>query len=374
MDMQQFRQNVLSFIAVHRLSGGVGRYRYSLVAQNPTLYSSAYAAMTRSLLNDLDSLSASDRREWIDYFNHHQGDEGLYLDPAIYNQGWYENDPLWCGRSHLTCHVLSALACLGGVAKKPFRWLNQFYSIEEFLTSRNWTDGVDTTGNEIMNVGTILQYARDFHYDDRAGKAVEVLLAWLDAHWINPKTGVWGTMDIVDPMNRSRLVQAAYHWWDLYFYDHHPIPYVERAIDTVLLTQNSRGGFGCGIHNPDTPYHSSACEDIDSIDPLVRMSRQTDYRNTDIQIALTRGLDWLIQNQMPDGGFVFMLDKPFEYGHTELGGLKNTGAMFPTWFRTLTVSLLAQGLPDSWAGNYPWYFVRCPGYQFWSIPNDKKRS
>ncbi len=362
--MQQFRQQVLSFIAGHQLPGRVGQYRYSLATQQPTLYSSAYAAMTRSLLNDLDTLSASDRKEWIDYFNRHQDDDGLYLDPVIFNQGWYKDDPLWCGRSHLTCHVLTALASLGGVAKKPFRWLNQFYPIEAFLDSRNWIDGVDFTGNEIMNVGTILQYARDFHHDDRAGKAVETLLNWLDSHWINPQTGLWGTMDIADPLNRSRLVQAAYHWWPLYFYDRHPIPYIEQAIDTVLATQNSCGGFGCGCHNPETPHHSSACEDIDSIEPLVRMSRHTEYRKADIQTALTRGLGWLIQNQMPDGGFVFMLDKPFEYGHAELTGPKNIGAMFPTWFRTLTVAMLAQALPDSWVGKYPWYFVHCPGYQF----------
>jgi len=217
-----------------------------------------------------------------------------------------------------------------------------------------------------MNVGTILQYSRDFHHDDRAGRAVEFLLDWLDGHHINASSGMWGSFDLSVPVNRSRAVQAAYHWWALYFYDRHPIPCVERAIDTVLATQNASGGFGCGVHNSDEPIKSSACEDIDSIDPLARMMTQTDYRRTDIQCALERAMDWVVKNQMPDGGFVFMLDRPFEYGHAELASGKNVGAIFPTWFRTLSLAILGKALPNTWLGKYPWNFVRCPGYQFWS--------
>jgi len=42
---------------------------------------------------------------------------------------------------------------------------------------------------------------------------------------------------------------------------------------SVPATQNPSGGFGCGVHNPDEPLQSSACEDSDSSDPLCRSSR-----------------------------------------------------------------------------------------------------
>jgi hypothetical protein len=42
---------------------------------------------------------------------------------VIFDQGWFKGDPLDCGRPHLTCHVVAALACLGGVAAKPIAWL-----------------------------------------------------------------------------------------------------------------------------------------------------------------------------------------------------------------------------------------------------------
>jgi hypothetical protein len=35
---------------------------------------------------------------------------------------------------------------------------------------------------------------------------------------------------------------------------------------------------------------SSACEDIDSIDPLVRLTRATDHRRDDVRTALQRSL------------------------------------------------------------------------------------
>jgi len=366
-DMDAIRERTLAFIESCRMEG-VGRYRYSAAVREATLYSSTYAVMTRSLYNDLDSVSDSERREWIDYFQRHQDDDGLYRDPVIYDQGWYAGDPLWCGRMHQTCHVIPALTCLGAVAGKPFAVAREFSDIDRLLLwlgERDWGAKVAWTGNEIMNVGTLLQYARDFHNDERAGRAVDAMLDWLDTHWINPETGVWGALELADPVKRSHAVQAAYHWWPLYFYDGRSIPCVERAIDTVLETQNPTGGFGWGIHNAEEPAKSSACEDIDSIDPLVRMSTRTDYRRGDILRALERALEWVLRNQMDDGGYVFVLDREFEYGHPEFLGERNRGAMFPTWFRTLSIALMGQALEESPAGLYPWRFVRCPGCQFW---------
>ncbi len=334
----------------------------------PTLYSSCYATATRSLCNDLDDMTEAERGEWIGYLNRHQDDDGLYRDPVIFDQGWYAGDPMWCGRIHQTCHVIIALTCLGGVSLKEFqvvRELTDLRQLATWLESRDFGERVAWTGNEIMNVGTLLQYARDFHNDDRAGRAVEFLLDWLDSHWLNPETGVWGTLDLSDPLQLSHTVQAAYHWWPLYIYDLRPNPHIERAIDTVLRTQNPNGGFGWGVHNSTSPFISSACEDIDSIDPLVRMSHLTDYRWADIHAALQRAAPWVLSNQMTDGGFVFIRDRAFEYGHPEFRGEADAGAMFPTWFRTLSLALIGKALPDHALGQYPWHFVDCPGYQFW---------
>jgi hypothetical protein len=153
----------------------------------------------------------------------------------------------------------------------------------------------------------------------------------------------------------------------LFAYDGRKFPHTERAIDSVLKTQNVNGGFGWGVHNPDDPSISSACEDIDSIDPLARLYYMTDYRGTDIQTTLQKARQWVLKNQMSDGGFVFMLNRPFEYGHPELLGPDGVGAMFPTWFRTLSLAIIDQVVSEN--NQYGWHFSKCPGYQYWIQEN-----
>jgi hypothetical protein len=359
---------VLRFIGSMRLpEHGPGGYRYAAGVSAPTLYSSTYAAMARSLLGDLGRLSAAERQAWADYLNRHQDEDGLYRDPVTFDQGWYAGDPLWCGRSHLTCHAIIALTCLGTVAPRPFRWLEPWRDpdrLRTWLAERDWGARVAWTGNEVMNVGTLLQYARDVHGDSQAGLAIEALLDWLATHHLDPASGVWGSLHLSDPRQRSHAVQAAYHWWPLFFYDQRPVPNADRAIDTVLATQNPDGGFGWGVHNPAAPFLSSACEDIDSIDPLCRLTALTGHRRGEVAAALGRAADWVLTNQSPDGGFVFVRGRAFEYGHPQFRGEADAGAMFPTWFRLLSLALIGRALPGHALASVPWHFVRCPGYQF----------
>ncbi len=354
---------MLDFVAGCRLDGP--RWRYSREVTQPTLYSSCYAALTLSLCGELDGLALSEREAWLAWLDVHQDDDGLYRDPVIFGQGWYADDPLWCGRTHLTCHVLPALAALGGVARREFTWLRP-YADPDRVT--RWLDGLDFgarvawSGNEILNVGTLLQYARDRHHDDAAGRAVTALLDWLDTHHLDPATGLWGP-PVTDRIRLSHGVQAAYHWWLLYFYDGRPVPYPERAVDSVLATRNQLGGFGCGTHHPSDPDRGSACEDIDSIDPLARLSYVTGHRADEVREALAGAVAWVRSTRTADGGFPFVPGEPFAYGHPELSAGAGVGAMFPTWFRTLSVALAEQALT---AAEQPatWRFVDCPGYQF----------
>ena len=66
-----------------------------------------------------------------------------------------------------------------------------------------------------------------------------------------------------------------------------------------------------------------------------------------------------------DGGFVFRRGEPLVYGHERMSSGADESAMFPTWFRTLSLAYLAQALPDSAVGGFDWQFLHCPGHQFW---------
>lgn len=368
LSFEAFRTGMLQFVESCRMPDhGPGRYRFAAASPAPTLYSSCYAAMTRDLLNDLQTLPSNERRAWAEYIHAHQDADGLFRDPAIFGEGWYAEDPFWCGRPHLTCHVIIALACLGERTRRSFA-LAEHYSrlgtLEQWLASRDFGARVAWTGNEIMNLGVLLQYARDFHGDDRAGRAVDFILEWLSQNHLSAATGVWGSLDVSDPLNRSHAVQAAYHWWPLYFYDRQPVPHLQRALDTVLATQNPTGSFGWGVHNPQSPFDASACEDIDSIDPLVRMAALAPDRRPEVVAAMQRALPRLLTNRTPDGGMAFIRGRELQYGHPLLYAPKGRGGMFPSWFRTLVVALAAQVLCDSEYGRFQWRFTDCPGYQF----------
>ena len=369
LDNGRLRSRTLAFVESMRLPGGAcGRYRYSPGCSEPTLYSSTYAAMTRDLYDDLGALSKADRDAWIGYLQSHQDDDGLFRDPVIFDQGQYKNDPEWCGRRHLSCHVVTALTSLGAVANKPMRFLEPFFApggLVRWLEARHWQAQPDFVGNEVLNVGTLLQYARDFQKEPRAAAAVEEMLRWMTAHHTNAATGLWGGLDVSKPRLLSTAVQGAYHFWLVYFYDDEPIPHPERAIDSCLATQNACGGFGLGVHT-GSDQESSACEDIDSIDPLARLLfREPPYRRDDIRAALARGAEIVLAAQLADGGFQFVRGRGFEYGHPQLAANATQGAMFPTWFRTLTLAYLGKALPDSPLGHVPWRFCNCPGIQFW---------
>jgi len=369
LDTARLRAATLGFVASQRVAAGpYGRYRYAAGCTEPTLYSSTYAAMTRDLHGDLATLSTAEREEWIAYLQAHQDDDGLFRDPVIFDQGWYAGDPEWCGRRHLSCHVVTALTSLGAVAARPLRCLDPFLApggLVAWLESRDWQARPDFAGNEVLNVGTLLQYARDFQRESRAAAAVDELLRWMTDHHLVAATGLWGGLDTTRPRERSRAVQAAYHFWLLWFYDRVPIPHAERAIDSCLATQNACGGFGLGVHT-GSDRESSACEDIDSIDPLARLlGREPPHRRDDIRTALSRAAEVVLAAQAADGGFQFVRGRPFEYGHPQLAADATQGAMFPTWFRTLTLAYLGRALPASPLGAIPWRFCDCPGIQFW---------
>lgn len=146
------------------------------------------------------------------------------------------------------------------------------------------------------------------------------------------------------------MIQFAYHLFRLFFYDHETIPNAEKIIDITLSSQKKYGGFG-------EKQNSSACEDIDAIDILVYLSRQSNYRKDDITKALRHAFVFILSNQNDDGGFVFRRDEPFWYGSDIMSSKKNESALFPTWFRTLSLAYICDYLG---IGDYN--IIKCPGY------------
>ncbi|OHX37136.1 hypothetical protein BJL95_20910 [Methylomonas sp. LWB] len=254
--------------------------------------------------------------------------------------------------------MISAYTNLGGKPKYPFYFLEDYYDadrIKQWLDSHEWSKScthADDIDNKIMNIGCLLQYQRDAWNDDRARAAVNYLQSYLLSR-INKQTGMWGHFDTNNPDQLSRVVQFAYHLFPLFFYDGIQIQHHALVVEHVLATQNKLGGFGVQIN-------SSACEDMDSIDILIRFSPFTKNHKKEIDIRLYKSLNWILCNQVDDGGFVFRLYERFTYGHSQMSSKPNEGSMLSTWFRVLSIAYLDKHFET------PHNFVinRCPGYEF----------
>ena len=356
-----FKRQMLSYFESLRISngdGGYGRYRYAACQTQPVLYASLYAAMARHMLGDMETVTTRQREEWIAYIQSFQEMDGFFRDPLIAHPGsWYVPPHMeWCGWWHLSCHAIIGLTALNVVAAREFAVLKPYYDekfLRQWLAARDF-DKIDFVGNEVLNLGQLLQYARDFQCVRPAGRAVEIILDWLDETQ-DAATGLWGRAFVM-PEDRNKAYQGAYHFFLLYEYDGRPIRRPERIIDFMLTMQTSRGGFG--IHD-DT----SGCEDIDAMDPLARMYFRTPYRRHDIMQALCRGFPWVLHNRTPDGGFAFLRNRDMFYGSRLMYSGRDEGSSFATWWRMLSLAILSQVVRDHPVAQIPWQFIRCPGYQ-----------
>lgn len=337
----KLKHSTLSFVNSMQSGTSGFEFKYSKNCTSPNIYSSVYACLIFSMFGKLDDLSIDEKQEWVDYFNSFQSKtDGLFYDESLKNDLYNNTD--WWGARHLVLHIISVYIALGSKPRYPFHFLRVYYDrdyLKTWLDKQNWLESFsheNDIDNKIMNIVTALQYQRDYWNDKQAGYSVSFIQEYL-LERVNPNTGMWGYYNIEDKDELSRKIQFAYHLFPLFFYDNIDISNKEKIIDLTLATQNAYGGFGVKIN-------SSACEDIDSIDILIRFSKLTTYKSKEIEIALRRAYIWVMANQNDDGGYVFRRNEPFFYGHDQMFSGKNESAMFSTWFRTLTIGYLSNHL------------------------------
>jgi hypothetical protein len=356
-DIKEIKHATLRFIARMRVNRGgkdVG-YRFSESTTEPLLYCTLAALLLKHLYG-VDDPSTPVELEMVRRF---QGQDGLFRDPLIECRLAETED--WWGWRHLTLHALMTLALYNMPAQKEIQYLHQFFDKDRFrdyLQARDWGSRVDFTSNELQNIGVMLQYARDYQNLKVADSLLEVLYDVIGAHQ-DKRTGLFGhKFDTAEELAVG--AQAGYHFWLLYFYDKRPVPYGEAIIDSLLKTQNLLGGFGVN-------WNSTACEDIDSIDPLMRLGFHTDYRRTDVQNSLARTLPAVLSNLNGDGGWVFCRHEELQIVHPQMYSGPNESNLFYTWFRTLGLAYCLTGLGDDCPTTmrYEWRLsMRAPGHQF----------
>jgi hypothetical protein len=285
---------------------------------------------------------------------------GLFYDKCIATTMAETED--WWGWRHLSMLCLMALGLYGVVPKYPVDAIDEVSTLDALrndIANCDWGERVAYTSNRLQNLGVMLQFARDFQNSRKAERLVELLIDQISRQ-VNTQTGLFGRMPCKSGQQLSEHIQAAYHFWLIYDYDKIDIPAYEKAVEFILKTQNVFGGFGMC-------WNSSCCEDIDSIDPLYRWTRNVG-QHPRITEALRLGVVSVLHSRNSDGGFVFRRGEAMRYGDAPATwAIRDESTSFFTWFRLLSLAYATTATGrdlDSSVLKREWTWGRAPGLQF----------
>ena len=354
VDFDKLDSRISSFLHERKIGESlIDGFGYSRDSKSPTLYSLVYAILTLSLLGELEDSISGNRLDLIAKLDSYQDESGIFAE-SITREA---NETDWWGARHLSLHVVSAYEALSATPRKSFEFLEVWEGskgVDKLLRDVDWSNPDILNGdfdNKVMNIAGLLQYKRDKMKSESAAETLSILKKQLSLG-VNPETGLFGMFKPDNSEMLSRMVQFTYHIYNPFWFDRAHIPFAENLVLNVLKTQNFLGGFGPKLN-------TSACEDIDSIDLLARLTCQVPSLKKEISSSLDKALNWVVTNQVEDGGFVFRRFESYRYGHDVLKSEVEAGSMFATWFRLLSIAMITEA-----KGLKRYNFVDCPGYQF----------
>lgn len=355
-DFKKFNEHIISY--VKNMQGkSFYEYKFSGLQEQADLYSSVYAAMIFGLFGEIKKMSINEKKQWADYLLSHQREDGLFRDHKL-NSPKSENCHYW-GWHHLAPHMLIALDYLDSKPCYDFQIILNLFknqSMDDWLKSRNWKRNYLAVSNEIMNIGVLLQYSRDWFSNKRSDELIEEMELWLINNQWNPKSTLWGYKTTQSIFDLSKAIKTAYHILPIFYFDEKEyLLNTDLILDYTLKTQNILFGFGTSID-------SDACEDMDSTYLLSVINSNNTIIIQEVEETLRNYFNWVFVNMNADWGFVFKRFKSFQYADQPLlSSLKNQSNMFATWFRTLSIAFACKRLKIK----HRFQFSKVPGYQFY---------
>ena len=321
-DFARLRNQVLQF--VNSLRDENGEFRFASSSKKPCLYATVYGYLIYDLIGELDETSHIWLKDYLDSF---QIENGLFYDDRNYTSIYDEGDG-W-GARHLALHIIILYESINSTPKYNFSFLEKFHdkdNVKEWIQNLNWKNAWGAS-NAVMNIGCLLQYQRDYLHSD-IGDGLEYIIDWLETNMIEGMP-LWHEGQLSNETALLDSIRASYHLLPILVYEGFSFNDTERINKLIISAQNKWGGF-------DFTRISSACHDIDALDPLIRLNKKGDPK---VEKTLILALNNIMFNHNDDGGFVFSRDKDgFCYGGCEnLRSLPNESNIFGTWFRLVSI-------------------------------------
>lgn len=230
-DLKAVRDAANAYLAgLQDRDGPIGCYRLAL-GRRPDLYASLDAALIRVIMgeNFQETLSAADRRDWVEHINSYarrsydQGGDGSYEDT-------YGHFPL-----HANGMVIGALGPLGGRQPYPVRLYEDFDTPDKVA---GWLDGLDWS-NQWRASHLFWGGLHCFSFSRACTPAWrDTVFAWLDKE-IDEDSGWWRRG--IPHADRHQPLGGSVHIVPMYEHHGRAFPYPERVIDSVLALQLRNG-------------------------------------------------------------------------------------------------------------------------------------
>lgn len=326
------------------------QYWVSAAATEPIAIASATAVSLLAFLGRLDAFTADQRRQWADYLQSFQSDDGLFRDEVDLAEPT-QHQPDWALLLHRTRHCIWAIEALTcAPIAKPLHYITSRYAPGEFA---DWLDqvwhGVEDGaawrwGNWAMDIGVCLDVQQRHFGDTRARQALDEMFDWLDAH-LDPATGFW---PVNDPDLRNAMA-GAMHLYPLYWAYGRTIPHYEQAVRATLSLQQDDGLFAYESGNG-----GSQCLDYDAVLVLANAYWQDELSNLheDIRQACARVLEAIVVNRTPAGSWADCQSPDMRWWATRAAAYRaDQGSLWDTYARMMTVAMChevctGQPLPD----------------------------
>jgi len=317
---------------------------------------------------------------------------GLFKDPDINSNSFLQpeiHSPIYVSLQ-TTYFCRACLQSLGLKLDHGVSWVLDLLpegNLEKWLNSLNWKDPWLVSNIDMFTGIFLLEFQQMGLENDNIKDGVKRYFQWHDKNQ-SGKTGFWGNED--DYLN---LMAGGYHIILHYDFYNQKLNHIKQIIDTTLSLPWKDGLFVYG-------GGGGSCEDMDAIDILVRLSQYDSYRNENIKQTLQNASKMLIIGQNNDGGFGWRIQPTTgrllnlitnnEFKTQSLIGLLYSGAfkimhrshfnstfyysslatypfclnksdMWSTWFRALSLALIARRYPDLYFEKCNWKFPFWPG-------------
>jgi hypothetical protein len=288
-DLSPFLDFIFDWVDQYRLPDRKWCFSVKKEDLKPSLYGlcdMVYNLRIPNMLEEyLSKSSGENLAQWISNIQSYQSSKSGWFKEGLINYGMHFKE-------HSTAFSVAALKLLGAKPLYDFKIskkLNSKQKVFKWLRrGPEWGLLYWPGSHRGGGVAAIYATLGEEYYPHE--KFFEWYFEWLD-NKADPEVGFW-RLGWIHKLKKNRLTKqelgGAVHYYWIYEFMDHPIPYPERVIDSTLALQNEWGTW-------DTHY--SYCIDLDAIFCLTRcMNQANGYRKEDIIETIVKYLEYVVDN------------------------------------------------------------------------------